>query len=258
MSLARLMLLSLTLVVTGCGSGGDTQRGDMQRGDKPREATRPPAVTKNAAPVRPSRVVIPSGEGALSVMARKAGLTLRAKPNGKVIAHLKPTSRWDSPTVVWAVARKGRWLGVLATALGNNRIGWLDVQHDRPRMWRSPLSLEADLSERRLVLKRGSRVLRRMVVGIGGQSSPTPTGRFSVTDKLIPGRNASYYGCCVLALSGHQPVLRPGWAGGDRIAIHGGGKVGEAASAGCLRAPDAELKRLMKLLPVGTPVVIRA
>jgi lipoprotein-anchoring transpeptidase ErfK/SrfK len=96
-----------------------------------------------------------------------------------------------------------------------------------------------------------------MSVGIGAPNTPTPTGRFIVTDKLIPNRAHSFYGCCLLALSGRQPHLRPGWAGGDRIAIHGG-STGGAASAGCLHASDADLRRLMKLLPVGTPVYIRA
>jgi hypothetical protein len=191
-------------------------------------------------------------------MAPLRGLTLRNHPNGKVIAHLRPITAWGSPTVVWAVARKGPWLGVLATSLENNQIGWLDVRHDRPRMWRSQLSLRADLSERSLVLLRGTRVVRRMRVSIGSPDTPTPTGRFSLTDKLTPDRSVSYYGCCLLALSGHQPYLRPGWAGGDRIAIHGGTNIGGAASAGCLHARDSDLKRLMKLLPIGTPVVIRA
>lgn len=216
------------------------------------------AARSAAAQAASTRVSIPSGPGALAVMAPKDGLTLRNRPNGKVIAHLRPTTKWDSPTVVWAVQRRGNWVGVIATAIGNNKIGWIDLRRERPRMWRSTLRLEADLSNRTLVVKRGGRTIRRMPVGIGGPTSPTPTGRFTVTDKLIPAPSQSYYGCCVLALSGHQPNPRPGWAGGDRIAIHGGGKVGLAASAGCLRAPDAVLRRLMKVLPVGTPVVIRA
>jgi hypothetical protein len=191
-------------------------------------------------------------------MAPLRGLTLRDKPNGRVIAHLRPTTGYGSPTVVWAVAQRGHWRGVVATRLANNQIGWIDVSRDRPRMWRTVLSLEADLSDRTLLLKRGSRVVKRIRVAIGSPSTPTPTGRFTVTDKLIPGRGLSFYGCCLLALSGHQPHLRPGWAGGDRIAIHGGGTVGTAASAGCLHATDKDLELLMKLVPVGTPVVIKA
>jgi hypothetical protein len=191
-------------------------------------------------------------------MAARDGFTLRDKPAGKVIAHLNPRTDWGSPTVVWAVTRRGNWLGVVATALGNNQVGWLDVQHDHPRLWRAHFSLVADLSQRTLELRRGTKLVRRIKVGIGGPASPTPIGRFTVTDKLIPGPSHAFYGCCLLALSGHQPKLRPGWAGGDRIAIHGGGGIGGAASAGCLHASDRDLTKLMKTLPVGTPVVIRA
>jgi lipoprotein-anchoring transpeptidase ErfK/SrfK len=127
-------------------------------------------------------------------------------------------------------------------------------------MWRSKLWLHADLSARVLELRRGATTVRRIPVTVGSPSTPTPTGRFAVTDKLVPTQSGGVYGCCVLALSGHQPRLRPGWAGGDRIAIHGspGRLVGAAASAGCLRARDADLEHLMKRVPLGTPVVIEA
>jgi hypothetical protein len=200
-------------------------------------------------------VTIPHGSGHLAAMARLRGMTLRDRPGGKVVAHLKPTTAWGSPTVLWAAERRGRWLGVYSTKLGNNRIAWVDTVRDRPRMWRTPYSLHADLSARTLDLWRGAHVIRRMTIGVGGPNTPTPTGRFSVTDKLIPGPGLSYYGCCLLALSGRQPHLRPGWAGGDRIAIHGG-TTGGAASAGCLHASDADLRHLMKVIPIGTPVYI--
>ena len=247
-----LALLALVALI-GCGSSDHTSK---PAHGNPVEAVR--ARDRANGPEANPQPLIPSGSGALAVMAPSDGLTLRAHPNGKVVAHLKPKTDWGSPTVVWAIARRGPWLGVVATALHNNQIGWVDVRHDQPRMWRERLSLEADLSQRTLLLKRGSHVIRRMTVAIGAPASPTPTGRFTVTDKLIPGRGVSYYGCCLLALSGHQPNLRPGWAGGDRIAIHGGGSIGAAASAGCLHASEKDLKALMKMVPVGTPVVIRA
>jgi lipoprotein-anchoring transpeptidase ErfK/SrfK len=176
-----------------------------------------------------------------------------------VIAHLEPMTEYGSPTVVWAARRRGDWLGVITPAVPNNRVGWLDVGHDRPRMWRSPLSVVASLSTRTLQLRRGSRILRTIPVTIGNPSTPTPLGRFAVTDKLDE-KPGGAYGCCILALSGHQPILRPGWAGSDRIAIHGSPAqlVGTAASAGCLRARDRDLRMLMKRVPLGTPVVIRS
>jgi hypothetical protein len=81
-----------------------------------------------------------------------------------------------------------------------------------------------------------------------------------VTDKLHGATYGSYYGCCILALNGHQTNLPPGWTGGNRLAIHGTnapGTIGTAASAGCLRAADADLRVLMRRVPLGTPVFIR-
>ena len=245
MSLARATAVLAMCSLAACGSGQVGRIGQPAR-------IKPLNLEETAV-----LLAIPRGPGNLAAMAPPRGLTLRDAPGGKVIAHLKPQTAWDSPTVVWVTRRHGRWLGVVATPLANNQIGWLDVLRDHPRMWRTRLSLHADLSARTLELRRGSRVVRRMSVGIGGADTPTPVGRYSVTDKLIPGRGLSYYGCCLLALSGHQRNLRPGWAGGDRIAIHGG-STGGAASAGCLHATDADLRRLMRVVPIGTPVYIRS
>jgi len=81
-----------------------------------------------------------------------------------------------------------------------------------------------------------------------------------VTDKLDGPSYSASYGCCILALSGHQEQLPPGWRGGDRLAIHGTNSVatiGAAGSAGCLRASDADMRSLMERVPLGTPVFIR-
>jgi lipoprotein-anchoring transpeptidase ErfK/SrfK len=81
-----------------------------------------------------------------------------------------------------------------------------------------------------------------------------------VTDKLSGSSYGPYYGCCILALSGHQPNTPPGWTGGDRLAIHGTdapSTIGMAASAGCLRASDANLRPLMAKVPLGATVFIR-
>jgi lipoprotein-anchoring transpeptidase ErfK/SrfK len=125
---------------------------------------------------------------------------------------------------------------------------------------RTSWSIHADVSSRTLVLRRGSRVVHRLRVAVGRPGSPTPTGHFSVTDKISGERFGPYYGCCILALSATQPHTPPGWTGGNRMAIHGTdapSSIGTAASAGCLRAGDEALNALVERVPVGTPVVIR-
>jgi lipoprotein-anchoring transpeptidase ErfK/SrfK len=106
------------------------------------------------------------------------------------------------------------------------------------------------------VLRSGQRVLRRASIGVGRPGSPTPTGRFAVTDKLDGAAINPVYGCCILALSAHQTNVPSGWRGGNRIAIHGGGT--GAVSAGCVHAGETDLRYLMRVVPLGTPVTIHA
>jgi lipoprotein-anchoring transpeptidase ErfK/SrfK len=123
------------------------------------------------------------------------------------------------------------------------------------KLSRVQVALEVNLSARRLRVWRSGAILRRVDVAIGAASSPTPIGRFAVTDQLT-GFNTSAYGCCILALSGHQTHLPPFWTGGDRLAIHGGGGIGSAVSTGCLHAGETDLRWLLRRVPLGTQVVI--
>jgi lipoprotein-anchoring transpeptidase ErfK/SrfK len=188
-------------------------------------------------------------------------IALRTRPHGPIATTLAPATEFGSPQVVSVAARRGPWLGVVSTAMPNNQLAW--VRRDDPalRAARVGYSLHADLSKRQVELRKDGRVLRRLSVAIGRPGSATPTGRYAVTDKLRGTSYGPYYGCCILALSGHQPNLPPGWNGGNRIAIHGTDSpatVGTAASAGCLRAHDADLEVLMRRVPLGTPVFIHA
>ncbi len=157
-------------------------------------------------------------------------------------------------------SRRSRWLAVTEAGIAGNRVVWVDAKAGGIRYARTPLQLEVDLSRRTMTLSRDGTVLRRVSVGVGAYDSPTPTGRFAVTDKL-DGRNFSAsYGCCILALSAIQPNLPAGWSGGNRVAIHGtlsSSDFGHAISAGCIHARDTDLRFLMRHVPLGTPVVIR-
>ena len=185
---------------------------------------------------------------------------LRSRPNGRVLVRAAARTEFGGRRVLSVAASRGPWLGVVATELPNGQLAWVNRRNGGLHVRRTAYSLHADLSGRWLELRRGGHRVRRITVAVGRPGSETPTGRFAVTDKLNGRSFGSYYGCCVLALSGHQPKLPAGWSGGDRLAIHGTnspGTIGAAASAGCLRAGDADLHALMRRVPVGTPVFIR-
>jgi lipoprotein-anchoring transpeptidase ErfK/SrfK len=176
------------------------------------------------------------------------------------VARVGSVTRFGSRRALGVVTtRRGRWLAVTEAGIGNNRVVWVDAQAGGLRYTRTPLQLVVDLSRRTLDVRRKGKVVRRLTVAVGRSGSPTPTGRFSVTDKLNGGAFSASYGCCILALSATQPNLPAGWTGGNRIAIHGtlSADFGRAASAGCMHARDTDLQYLMRVVPLGTPVVIR-
>jgi hypothetical protein len=190
----------------------------------------------------------------------RGAVALREKPGGAAVVRVGSTTEFGSPRVLAVGARRGAWLGVVATERPNNRLGWVHRDNPALRLRRTGWSLHADLSERSLTLRKNGRRVHRLAVAIGRPGSETPTGRFAVTDKLSGSSYGPYYGCCILALSGHQPKTPPGWTGGNRLAIHGTdapSTIGMAASAGCLRASDEDLRRLMAKVPLGTTVFIR-
>ena len=223
-------------------------------GNAPNVAARAPkgrSATASRPRVRPAKLVhVRSGRS----------IAVRSRPRGRVIGRLDDRTEFGSRRVLSAVTTRGRWLGVASSARTDGRLGWVDGRSTALRLGVADVSIHADLSRRRVELRSGNRLLVRASVTIGRPGSSTPTGRFAVTDKLNGRELSPYYGCCVLALSGTQPNLPPGWSGGDRLAIHGTddpGSIGTAGSAGCLRAGESELRRLMGGVPLGTPVEIR-
>jgi hypothetical protein len=186
-----------------------------------------------------------------------AEVALRDAPGGKVIGTLGDETEFESPSTFWISEIKGDWFGVRTPDVYNG-VGWIrddrtELEVSETRYW-----ITADTSAQLLTLRYGNNVLDRFPVTVGSSGSPTPLGDYSVTDGLVGSGVGPYYGCCVLALTGHQPNLPPNWIGGDRIAIHGTpGAVGGANSAGCLRASDPDMVSLFARVPLGTPVFIR-
>jgi lipoprotein-anchoring transpeptidase ErfK/SrfK len=179
-----------------------------------------------------------------------------------VIAHVSSTTQFGAQTTLAVAARRGPWVGLTSTDIPNGTLGWVKrSKGDGLKASTTHMSLRIDLSARSLELRDGRRVIRHASVGIGRPGSPTPTGRFSVTDEMPGSRYSAFYGCCIVALSGHQVNTPPGWQGGDRLAIHGTNNpasIGVPSSAGCLHADAADLRVLMRRVPLGTPVFIHA
>ena len=158
-----------------------------------------------------------------------------------------------------ATSRDGRWAQVVLPWTPNGRTGWVTLRGRREvhtRVW-----VQADLSRRRVMLMRGSRVLQAFVAAVGASDSPTPIGRFSVTDPIATGDVSGPYGWYAFGLSGHQPNLPPGWSGGDRAQGHPrhqqpGLGCGDGGFGRVPAVSAAALAVLKRALRPGTPVLI--
>jgi hypothetical protein len=194
-----------------------------------------------------------------TLVDESAGTAVRARPNGRVLGTLPGRTPLGTPTWLWAVAlsRNDGWARVVLPWHPNGRTGWVRLRGHRvihTRTW-----VQADLSRRRVMLMHGSRLVRSFPAAMGAPGSPTPIGRFSVTDPISTGDPSGPFGWYAFGLSGHQPNLPAGWSGGDQLAIHGTNNpasIGTPASAGCLRVSASALWVLKRALHPGTPVVI--
>lgn len=211
------------------------------------------AATAVPAPARSSSASKLFAAGSDVAAPHAEPLLIHAAPGSKrILARARMRTVFGSPMRLAVVRESGDWLAVISAKLGNRVRGY--VFRPRVGLVHDAFSLEVDRSARLLTVWRMGVKLRRFRVAVGAPSTPTPTGRFSITDELT-NFWPSIYGCCVLALSGRQTVPTPGWSG-DRLAIHAGTGIGAAVSTGCLRASTRDMRYLMRTLPLGTQVVI--
>jgi lipoprotein-anchoring transpeptidase ErfK/SrfK len=150
-----------------------------------------------------------------------------------------------------------RWFKVQLPIRPNGVTGWVRARD--VRSFRVAAQVIVDLSDRRVVVERGGKVVLHTVAAIGNPATPTPTGRFYVNQRLWAGDPSGPWGPGGVGISAYSPVLVH-WTQGGPIAIHGTNQpylIGAAVSHGCIRVSNYALLRLMKLAPEGTPVVIR-
>jgi lipoprotein-anchoring transpeptidase ErfK/SrfK len=248
----RRALPLLGLLAAACGGSHDAA---PRPAPTPAFAVATPSPTP--APASAARPAAPRPAGRWLTARLRHPVHLRARPGGKALARLGTRTEFGSPRVLSVRRRRAGWLQVLAPERPNGRDGW--IRADAVRLGVTDVAVRIDRSARRLTLLDGDRILRRVAVAVGRPGTPTPLGRFAVTDRLRTTGTGSPYGCCAIALSGHQTRLLPGWPGGDRLAIHAtpaSWTIGQAASLGCLRASPASMRALMRRVPLGAPVFV--
>jgi lipoprotein-anchoring transpeptidase ErfK/SrfK len=116
------------------------------------------------------------------------------------------------------------------------------------------------IPDRKLALLEDGDVLKVYDVAVGAVNSPSPTGDFTVVNRL---ENPTYYRPGVVIEPGASNPLGTRWMGLSQkgFGIHGTNQpksIGKAASHGCIRMTQADLEELFTLVHVGDTVSIRA
>jgi lipoprotein-anchoring transpeptidase ErfK/SrfK len=209
--------------------------------------------------------LLPLGSARVAyVGVAKHGAVAFRRPGGPELERFGPTNVNDYPTVfgvVGATVRSDctpRWYRVELPIKPNGVTGYvrasaLEVQTVETR-------IVVDVSDRELTLYEAGKVKLRATVAVGSPATPTPTGRFYVNQRLIPTDTSGPFGPGAVGISAFSNVLT-GWAQGGPVAIHGTNQpwsIGRAVSNGCIRLPNATLKKVFAVAYAGTPVIIRA
>ena len=149
------------------------------------------------------------------------------------------------------------WVRVSLAVLPHGRSGWMlrsalgEIREARVRLVIDRSRFEA------VVYRDGTRAFRAPV-GIGLAQWPTPAGEFYVRVRLR-GFDDPFYGPVAFGTSARSAVLTD-WPGGGFVGIHGTDSpelLPGRVSHGCIRMRNDDIRRLWRLLPVGTPITIR-
>jgi lipoprotein-anchoring transpeptidase ErfK/SrfK len=126
-----------------------------------------------------------------------------------------------------------------------------------------------ELRKRTISLMEGGKVLGKWPVAIGDPSTPTPTGRYSIRNKVV---NPQYQST---KTGKNNPTIGPNGPLGDRwlgfhatardqFGIHGtppawawSVQQGAAVTHGCVRMLGSHVRALFDQVDVGTPVTVK-
>jgi len=202
---------------------------------------------ESAAPV--------DGQAALSATATDDTVVVLDRPRGR------ETHRFDNPTetgvplTFMVVGASHGWVEVQLPVRPNGSTGW--VEEEDVDLATIPYELRVSTTENELTLLEDGKVVSRFDAATGTGQTPTPTGRYYLTELIEPTNPG--YGDYAYGVSAFSDVLNEFGGGPGQIGLHGTTEVdtiGESVSHGCIRLSNEDITALTTLLPLGTPIEI--
>jgi hypothetical protein len=222
-----------------------------------------PAATPPAGTPTTSAPVQLSGKGHVwrwSFVVRGVVAHTEPRDDAAAVMRLRTLTPERTQNLVLVLERQfvdGRqWVRVRLPMLPNNSTGW--VPRDALGGYEKVRThLFVDTRRQRARLERAGRTVLRARIGVGQARWPTPRGEFYVRN-VLRGFDSPVYGPVAFGTSARSAVLTD-WPGGGFIGIHGTNRPGllpGRVSHGCIRLRNRDIRRLARLMPVGTPLTI--
>ena len=193
--------------------------------------------------------------------SRTAEVRTRPRGSARAIARLRFFTE-DGVSEKYLVLRrhldsKGRkWVRIRLPMRPNGTTGWVRREAlGGYRIVRTHLRVNRR-TLRATLYKKGRKIFSTRI-GVGARSTPTPAGRFYIRERLRNLGGGEIYGPWAFGTSAYS-VLSD-WPGGGVIGIHGTNQpelIPGRPSHGCIRMRNRDISRLVKLMPIGTPVQI--
>ena len=213
--------------------------------------------------------------GTTKKISNETTLTRYANPNdsgpirsdhstgARTIAHLRLNTEDRLPNNYLVLrsftpARGAIWYEVRVPGRPNGRTGWVREDSLGPLQTVRTQLIVDRRSLRATLLRKGRRIFSAPV-GVGKASTPTPPGRFWIRERLVIGGGGGAYGPLAFGTSAYSDKLTD-WPRGGVVGIHGTNEprlVPGRPSHGCIRMHNADIRRLGRLMPIGTPLLIK-
>jgi L,D-transpeptidase catalytic domain len=235
-------------------------------------ATPAVAVAAEKPPLRPKGDESPLGNERLSneTTLTRWGHTnllgaIRSKPttSSKAVGKLRWNTEDGVPEVYIVLQSQlddndEPWLQIRVPARPNGRTGWVrEEQLSNLKTIQTHLTI--DRRKLKATLKKNGKTIWTSRVGVGRPGLETPAGRFWIRERLSNLGGSAVYGPWAFGTSAYSDKLTD-WPGGGVVGIHGTNQpelIPGRPSHGCVRVPNARINRLAKLMPIGTPLLIK-
>ena len=228
-----------------------------------------PAAADGPGPLRPAGVKGPLGDEKLSdestvtrfgYPTRKYKVRTGPARTYRTFARLRFYTEDMAPENYLVLRSKlgpnGKaWLNIRLPRRPNGSKGWVPARALRMRTLTTAFEIDKRALKARLF--KDGREIWTSSVGIGAPSTPTPSGRYWVRERLSNLNGNAAYGPFAFGTAAYSRLSD--WPGGGVVGIHGTNApslIPGRPSHGCVRVPNAKILQLKELMPVGTPIWI--